>query len=357
MNMRKVLVMRFSSLGDVVMASAVVEAIYRHDASCGITMLTKEAYAPLFSTDHRVERVEGIRDGEPPSVVARRFDETFDAVIDLHGSLRSIAVATFLRSPRKLRLNKHALARRVMIVSRNRFRMRFDVLASYLDTIRPLGIRESVLPRIVPGERALRAGTDMLSIHRREGGKVIGIAPGSLHPEKRWSPESYALLADRIVARGDMPIFIGDRFDTKFIRVIISRMTGDSVSLAGEIDLLTTAGVIALLDGLVCNDSGPMHLAGALGTPFAAIFGPTHPDLGFTPGYPWGAIVHSNVHCSPCSLHGRTPCRYPSRRCMEGITGDRLLRELDRMIEAKRWDQSEPFRHTPDQTGTSGEQS
>jgi len=334
--MRDVLVIRFSSLGDVAIASAVIEAIHAQLPSCRINLLTKEIYAPLFESDPRVNRVIGIRSGEPPSAIVQQTGEVFDAVIDLHSSLRSIAVAALLRSSRKFRVSKHSLARRIMIWSRNRYRRSFDVLGSYLETLRPLGVAGKALPRLYPAHESLAEAQNILSEYRRCSGKLIGIAPGSLHAEKRWSPESYALLADKLVSRGDVPLFLGDVHDAAFVNTIIKRMTCGAVSLAGLVDLRLTVGIISLLDGLVCNDSGPMHLAGALSVPFAALFGPTHPDLGFVPGYPYGLAVHSNAPCSPCSLHGAAPCRYESRRCMEGITGDRIIRELDRMMALKK---------------------
>lgn len=336
--MERILIIRFSSLGDVAMVSAVVEAIHWALPESKIIMLTKEAYAPLYASDPRIEQTIAIRGDEPPSAVARMTGGVFDTVIDLHGSLRSIAICTLLNADRILRLNKHSVSRRIMILSRNMFRRKFDVLESYLDTIRPLGITGRVFPRIFPTEEAHLAAEALLSDIRLPGAKLIGIAPGSLHPEKRWSAESYALLADRIVVRGDIPVFLGDGRDAEFIRTIMGRMTGNAANLAGNAGLAVTVGVIALLDGLVCNDSGPMHLAGALQTPFAALFGPTHPDLGFVPGYPYGSAVHSDVPCSPCSVHGATPCRFKSRLCMEGITGERILRELDRMMDLKRND-------------------
>jgi heptosyltransferase-2 len=333
--MKDVLVIRFSSLGDVAIASAVIEALHSSLPEWRITLLTKQVYAPLFDHDSRISRTVGIRGGDRPSAIVHRTGVSFDAVVDLHGSFRSIAVTALLRSPRKLMVRKHSLARRFMIWTRNRYRRRFDVLGSYLETVRPLGVSGRFLPRLYPRDEAVSEARKLLADLRPNRGKLIGIAPGSLHPEKRWTPESYALLADRLVARGDVPVFVGDTRDTGFVKTIISRMTGSAVSLAGLLDVSGTLGVISLLDGLVCNDSGPMHLAGALDIPFAALFGPTHPDLGFVPGYPYGSAVHSNVSCSPCSLHGRTPCRYESRRCMEGITGERILRELDRMMERK----------------------
>jgi heptosyltransferase II len=140
-------------------------------------------------------------------------------------------------------------------------------------------------------------------------------------------------LADTLFQRGDTPVFIGDGSDKECIDTIYSKMSGKAPSLVGS-DLALTIGVIGRLDGMVTNDSGPMHIAGALGRPFAAIFGPTHPDLGFVPGYPNGAILHSGLPCSPCSVHGQTPCRMKERKCMEAISADMVLRELDYVMTA-----------------------
>ena len=109
-------------------------------------------------------------------------------------------------------------------------------------------------------------------------------------------------------------------------------MTGKSISLAGKIDLSETIGVISHLNALVANDSGPMHIAGALGIPFVAVFGPTHPDLGFCPRYSSGTIIHSGVECSPCSLHGSSPCRKRHRFCMDEITWERVLEALNKIV-------------------------
>ena len=110
-------------------------------------------------------------------------------------------------------------------------------------------------------------------------------------------------------------------------------MSGKSVSLAGRIDLDVTVAAIARMRCLVTNDSGPMHIAGALGVPFVAVFGPTHPDLGFVPGYPSGHILHSGAFCSPCSVHGARPCRMKRRFCMDDITWEMVIRELDSFPE------------------------
>ena len=327
-----ILIIRFSSLGDVVMASAAVEALNSKFPEAGVHVLTKNAYVLLFEGDEHVEKVVGIQGQESPFEIVRLLGRrSFDAVIDLHGSLRSRIVTALVRSPLKLRVNKHSLARRAMVWSRNRFRRSFDVLGNYLETLSPLGISGRVFPRLVPDSEDVKKADGLL---RGLEKSVIGLAPGSKHPTKRWSGKSYASLADNIARNGFFPVFIGDENDVGIIERIREQMAEESLSLAGKIDLAVTTGVISCFRCLVTNDSGPMHIAGALGTPFVAIFGPTHPNLGFVPGYPSGSIMHSGVLCSPCSIHGEKNCRMKRRLCMEEITGEMVMGKIVNSLDS-----------------------
>ncbi len=333
--MERVLVIRFGSLGDVVITSAVVEALFRTGERHRIVFLTKRRYAALFDGDPRIERVVGVEGNDSPGEIARAAGKKFDAVIDLHGTLRSIAVSTLIKAPVKARVRKHALARRLMVWSRNRFRRRFDVLGSYMDTLLAVGVNERILPRLLPGPEALDSADRLLSPFRKAGSRLIGLAPGSRHPSKRWDARSWARLADLCAARGDVPLIFGDHDDRGFADEVQGLAETKIPSIAGEADLRATVGAIARLDCLVSNDSGPMHVAGALGTPFVAVFGPTHPDLGFVPGYPSGAILHAGLPCSPCSIHGQSPCRLGGRPCMSLISPETTLAEADRMMSIR----------------------
>ncbi|MFC1490597.1 glycosyltransferase family 9 protein [Candidatus Latescibacterota bacterium] len=325
-----ILIIRFSSLGDVVMTSAAVEALNRNFPESHIYFLTKLNYSQIFESDKRVFKVIGITGNENPFEIIKTIGrKKFDAVIDLHSSIRSHIVSAALSSPKKLRIEKHSFARRLMILSRNRYRRKFDVLTNIMDTLKPLEINWRELPKIVVNEKSANIARSLLQIESDERNyKVIGIAPGSRHTTKMWNEHSFARLADEISANGDMPVFIGDSNDSEVIERIGKLMKCKPVSLAGKIDISTTIGLISLLDSLVTNDSGPMHIAGALGVPCAAVFGPTHPILGFCPGYPSVSIIHSGAECSPCSIHGGASCRKKRRFCMDDITWETVFKSL-----------------------------
>ncbi len=329
-----ILIIRFSSLGDVIMTTAVVETLKQSFPESCVCFLTKSYYSQVFESDERIFKVIEIQGNENPFEIIKKLGrKKFDVVIDLHSSIRSIIVSALLKSPLKLRLNKHSLARRFMVLSRNRFRRKFDVLGSYLETLKPLGIHGEVLPKLIPDGKIKNAVDIFLDGQNNErGNRIIGIAPGGRHQTKMWNEESFAKFADEIVNLGDVPVFIGDKNDMEVVERIREIMTGKSISLAGKIDLSETIGVISHLNALVANDSGPMHIAGALGIPFVAVFGPTHPDLGFCPRYSSGTIIHSGVECSPCSLHGSSPCRKRHRFCMDEITWERVLEALNKIV-------------------------
>ena len=329
-----ILVIRFSSLGDVIITTAVIEALRENFSESRIYFLTKSIYSQVFDYDDRIFRVIGIQGNESPFEFRNKIAlNKFDIVIDLHSSLRSVVVSTFLKSPLKLRLNKHSLARRFMIWSRNRFRRRFDTLGNYLETIGPLGIHTRVLPKLIPGGKPPDEVNIIFNLQKngREG-RVIGITPGARYAAKRWNEESFARLADEIAYRGDLPVFLGDRSDIDVVERIQNSMKCKSISITGLIKLSETIELISRLDCLVTNDSGPMHIAGALGIPFAAVFGPTHPDLGFCPEYQSKNILHSGASCSPCSLHGASPCRMKARYCMDDISWEMVLEAIDKII-------------------------
>lgn len=310
-----ILIIRFSSLGDIVMTAGVIEALKRRFPGASISYLTKRRYTGLFLDDPRIEKVYSV-EGGLSEIKGLFAGIRFDAIVDLHATFRSRTASFFLNSPVTLRVDKHSFGRRFMVWTRNRWRRSFDTLDSYLATVAPLGVMERTMPLLVPSPTALDSiGKRIAAL----SGKPFGIAPGARHQEKRWNEASFAAVADEMAGKGYVPVFIGDKGDLVVIERIRALMKRVSVSFAGELDIAETVAFVSRCVGLVCNDSGPMHIAGAVGTPFAAVFGPTHPDLGFVPGYPSGIVLHSGASCSPCSLHGEKPCRFARRMCMEDI--------------------------------------
>ena len=148
----------------------------------------------------------------------------------------------------------------------------------------------------------------------------IAFAPGSIWDTKRWP--YYAALAaavDRSI------VVLGGADDVALAGEILLAAPGRAHSAAGTVDLRVATALVELAAVLVTNDSAPLHLATAVGTPVVAVFGPTVPAFGFGPRGPRDLVVeHDELPCRPCSSHGPRVCPLGHHRCMRELSVERV---------------------------------
>jgi heptosyltransferase-2 len=147
-------------------------------------------------------------------------------------------------------------------------------------------------------------------------GGFVALAPGSIWGTKRWP--YYRELAAAI----DRPIvIIGGKDDAQLADAILDAGRGRVMSAAGALSLRESAALIQRAAALVTNDSAPLHLATAVGTPIVALFGPTVPEFGFGPRRPGDLTLgHNGLACRPCSKHGPRTCPLAHHRCMRELS-------------------------------------
>jgi heptosyltransferase II len=146
---------------------------------------------------------------------------------------------------------------------------------------------------------------------------LIGIAPGSVWATKRWPPEKFAA-AMRLIAPGqDRPRFVllGDLGERAIAAAITAGYGGPVLDLSGETSLELLCAIVERLDLLICNDSAPIHIAGAYRVPTVAIFLATHPRFGFGPFAQPHRIAEAELACRPCSPHGAQRCPLDHFNC------------------------------------------
>lgn len=156
-----------------------------------------------------------------------------------------------------------------------------------------------------------------------DDGPWLGLNPGAFFgTAKRWLPERYGAVGDLVSRRtGAKVVLVGGEAERALADEIAAGMTVRPRVLTGETTLSDLVGVLSCLRGFVTNDSGPMHLAAALGVPLVAVFGST--DWRETaPVSPRATVVREPVDCAPCMLR-ECPIDH---RCMRGVSVDRVAR-------------------------------
>jgi heptosyltransferase-2 len=161
-----------------------------------------------------------------------------------------------------------------------------------------------------------RAQADAWLRAHNVGDGFVAMAPGSIWGTKRWP--GYAALA---AALEQPVVVVGGREDAMLAETVVGAARGRVHSAAGALGLRASAALIARAAVRVTNDSAPLHLATAVGTPIVAVFGPTVPALGFGPRGARDMVVeHPSLACRPCSAHGPQVCPLGHHRCMRELS-------------------------------------
>lgn len=320
----KILVIRLSSLGDVVLTSPVFAALKAAWPTAHITFLTKGAFAPVFTRHPFIDEIVGFEERSVWGWVGEIRRRKFDVVLDLHDTVRSRVWSWLSGAPRRVRYDKRAADRRRLVwTKRVSPRLAGSVVDRYLETLVPLGVPSSDrVPKLFLGAE------DRLpeSLEKRLGpGPFIALAPGALHATKQWPGDRFAAAADRL-AEGRPVVVLGTRADARAAEEVLKALTSPAQSFVGQTSLREMMLILRRCDLLLSNDSGAMHVAAALDVPTVALFGPTVKSFGFFPVGARTAVVEvAGLECRPCSVHGSKKCPLGHFRCMKDVTVDQVV--------------------------------
>jgi heptosyltransferase-2 len=328
-----VLVIRLSSLGDVVLTLPVLMALKAEWPGAHLTFLTKRAFSPVLFNVSSADEIAVFEDkglwGWAREIRRRRFD----VVIDLHDTFRSRLWSFLSGAAQTVRYDKRAADRRRLVwTKRVSTRLAGGVVDRYLETLTSLGVPSAGrIPKLFlsPEERLPERLENRLG-----AGPFVAIAPGAIHPTKRWLPERFAEAADRL-AEGRPVILLGAAADIPAAQQVMQTLTSPAQSFVGQTSVREMMLILRRCALLLTNDSGAMHVAAALGVPVVALFGPTVKPFGFFPAGPSTAVVEAEgLDCRPCSVHGSEKCPLNHFRCMKEISVDRVVASAQALLES-----------------------
>jgi len=303
----RILLIKPSSFGDIIHGLPALAACKGHWPDAQIDWAVKREWAGLLAGHPLLRRVvffpgtvwKGLRAW--PAL--RRED--YDLVIDLQGLLRSGLYAALTGCP--VRVGFDDSREGSSWFYSHRVKVSNDAVHAVdrcLDLVRRIGVKTAPAPAFpVPdGKKEQEWVDDLWRRHQiRDGEALCIVHPSARWETKRWPAERFAQLADGLIARERMRIIIvGSAAEASQIEEMSRQMSQPAINLAGQTDLLQLAALLRRANLLVSNDSGPIHLAAAVGTPVVAIFGPTDPSrVG-----PYGdghVVLRKDVDCSRCS--------------------------------------------------------
>ncbi len=326
-----VLVIQTAFLGDVVLTTPLLSLLA--ERSGPVDVVTTPAAATMLETHPAVRSIlrydkHGVDRGwRGVRRLARELRARRYATVYLpHRSVRSALLALLAGAPERVGFADSAAA-----ISYTR-RMPRPKKGHEVERLLTLAESPVPAPAVSLGLTApdYAKADDWLAAHGVSPG-FIALAPGSIWGTKRWP--YYSELAAGLDRRC---VVVGGAEDRPLADAIVAAAPGRTVSSAGELGLRVSAALLQRAAVLVTNDSAPLHLATAVGTPIVALFGPTVPEFGFGPRRPGDVTLGRNgLACRPCSKHGPMICPLGHHRCMRDLPVETVAAALAAITSAE----------------------
>lgn len=329
-------------LGDLVMATPIIADLRSKFPEAKITAMCQSNVAPLLMNDPSLDEIYSFK---RPSGWIHRI-EHFDVIQEIQLSEYDLGILLthsfssawwFWRGHIKNRIGFACNMRSWMLTKAVPFppnKATQHLVLTYKELLKPLGIPISnTPPRLYISDEEHHHAKEMLTLSGvPETAFVLGVNPGAAYGSaKCWLPERFVEVSQKMLEREDLYIlYFGDAAGTPLVDSICEKLPKERViNLAGKTSLRELISLINCCNLFLTNDSGPMHIAAALGVPLVALFGST--DDTRTGPYGSGTVIHKHVECSPCY---KRVCPIDFR-CMTRIDTNEVYNELVKLVKEK----------------------
>ncbi len=334
----KTLVIRFSSVGDIVLSSPLLRVLRAKFPKGQIDYVARKEYADLVKSNQNLnytyefdaaQGFQGLR-----ALKKKIKSEGYDLVLDIHDSLRSKYLRS-IRGPKHVKVVDKRILQRSMLVKfkKNIYKEIVSAADRYVEPLKELGIVSDGkgLELHIPDEILFTVSGKMAKLRLNGFEKVIGLCPGSRHFTKRWPTDRYAELGVRCARDFDAKVLIfGGPDEMELCSTLSDEInhkggTDRATHFCGQLSLLETAAAMQYCDVIVTNDTGLMHIATAMHRKVVAIFGSTVMEFGFFPYDKQAKVLEQvGLYCRPCSHIGRSDCPEKHFRCMTETRADEV---------------------------------
>jgi ADP-heptose:LPS heptosyltransferase len=325
----KFLIIRFSSIGDIVLTTPVVRCLKKQLATAEVHYLTKAAFQPILKANPYVDRIHTLTN-DLKTTIEELKKEDFDYIIDLHHNLRTWKVKHGLKKQSfsfdKLNVEKWLLTNFKINKMPDR-----HIVDRYMDTVQPFGVTNdgAGLDYFIPNDEELRP-TDIPTSHQAG---YIGLVIGAAHATKRLPLHKLETICKE--TRHPL-ILLGGKEDAQTAKALAAIDPVKIYNACGQFKLNESAALVRQAKCIVTHDTGLMHIAAAFKRPVISIWGNTVPEFGMYPYYgdnylyhyrqgtqklfgdlPYQIMEVKGLSCRPCSKIGYDKCPKRHFKCME----------------------------------------
>ncbi|MFK7978842.1 MAG: glycosyltransferase family 9 protein [Saprospiraceae bacterium] len=333
---KKILIIRFSSIGDIVLTSPVIRCL-KLQTGAEIHYLTKIPFATILETNPHISKVYAIQKGIG-EVIAELKKEKYDYIIDLHHNLRTFLIKCRLPFVKNYAFKKLNFEKWLLTNFKINRLPTMHIVDRYLETVKPLGVKndgEGLDFFLNPDLLNLQDLVNLKPIPKN----YIALPIGAGRKTKALTIEKIVHVCQKI----NYPVvLLGGKQEIKkanYIATIIEATEGKEnlVNLVGQCSLLASAAIVKNAKVVLTGDTGLMHIAAAFQKPIISIWGNTVPEFGMYPYYPTGMDLNRTIEvkalpCRPCSKIGYDDCPKGHFKCIEQLSVMEIIAQLKNFI-------------------------
>lgn len=334
----RILIVQTAYLGDAVLTTPIFEALRKFLPSSRISVLCTPEIKEIFAGNKNIDELLVMdKRGKDARILSllkwsQKLKNKFDVALVPHRSFRSAFLVWLAKIPSRIGFNNSQ--GKIFLTDLVHFDWKSHDSERNLKLLEVLGIK-NVQPQFqIPHPNSEFTFENFLSTYKiSKDAILVGINPGTMWNTKRWLPERFAEVANRLMDECNCKVLIfGSNRDTQTVESVVKSMKRPAINLCGKTDLKTLTSLISHCSLFITNDSGPMHIACATQVPVVAIFGATTRELGFFPYGEKSVVIELNLPCRPCSLHGGKKCPLEHFKCMKDLTAEMVLQPCRKFL-------------------------
>lgn len=337
MQEKSFLIIRLSSIGDVILTTPLIRCLRKAYPQSRIDFLVKKQFVDVIAANPHIDNIitfDTKADKELGRIKKLVKANHYTHIIDLQKNIRSIFICCGSKATYSS-FSKRIFARYLLIRFHwNIYKETKPVYLRYFEALKKLGVGyDGEGTEVFPFVSDIENVENKLNQQAvQQSLAILAIAPGARWANKRWTTDGYASaindFCDKIPA---IPVFIGGKEDIAIVEQIQPLLRHHSVSFAGELTLMQSAAMLGKANVVITNDTGMLHMAQAMKAPVVAVFGPTTKELGFFPLPAKSRVAEMNLACRPCTQKGLDACPKGHFKCMKDINPQqvsKLAKEL-----------------------------
>ncbi|NQS99333.1 MAG: glycosyltransferase family 9 protein [candidate division Zixibacteria bacterium] len=342
---KHILVVKFWGIGNIVRASPAFKAIRDRFPEARITFITLSQNRGACENSELFDEVIYLRLKTVRTFlwdVIRKFfilrREKFDLALDLEPWANFAEIVSFYIAA-GMRVGFTAPGRRSLYNIRVPFKEDEHISKSFFRILYPFGLRmpNNLLPLPIPisseDRNIVHRMLEVRGVRDEDFTVAVNVNASDVADARRWPSDRFARLADRIAEELEAKtIFIGAPNERPLVQEVIDMMRSKGLNFAGQTTLEQAVALLDRGDIFVTNDSGPMHIAMAMGTPTVALFGPETPKR-YGPLSDMHIAIFKNYDCSPCITFAQAKkikCKFDAK-CIKEISVDEVFEGVKRL--------------------------